>query len=188
MAINNYLKLITSEHRSQPKFISWLSAALQKVDDGMSMANSIPSIFDINNASGVQLDVIGQSVGAGRNVGIPLASGSSVLDDAHYQLLIRAKIAQNQWDGTIGQIYSLWASIFPYSTLQIIDNQNMTMQAVVTGMTDVISQELVNAGLIIPKPAGVALTIIERTNISDTAYFGSVVSGQDSITITTQHP
>src|SRR5690348_3759758 len=165
MSITKYLNLITSEHNSKPKFMSWLSAALQKVDDGMTMTNSIPSAFDINNAVGVQLDTLGQVIGQLRNIGVPLTSSSSILDDTHYRLVLQARIARNQWDGTIGQVYDIWNNAFPGSALQIIDNQDMTMQAVVTNLTDNLSTELVTAGLIIPKPMGVTLIIIADTGI-----------------------
>ncbi|WP_206922989.1 DUF2612 domain-containing protein [Alicyclobacillus suci] len=188
MAIQKYLNLITSEHQNKPKFNAWLSAALNKVDDGITAANSIPTAFDIDTAVGVQLDILGQAIGQLRDIGVPLTSASSILDDDHYRLVLKAKIARNQWDGTIGQIYDIWNGAFPNSALQIIDNQDMSMQAVVTNLTDNLSTELVTAGLIIPKPMGVTLIIIADTTISEELYFGAIVSGGDITTITTQNP
>ncbi|MCL6442080.1 MAG: DUF2612 domain-containing protein [Alicyclobacillus sp.] len=188
MAITKYLNLITSAHNQQPKFMAWLSAALQKVDDGMTLSNNIPQAFSVDEAVGPQLDVVGQLVGANRDVGVPLASGSSILDDDHYRTYIRAQIAKNQWDGTLPSLYDIWDSVFPDAQLQIIDNQNMTMQAVVNNLTDNIHTELITAGLIIPKPAGVGLSIIEQTNVTEQAYVGLIVSGSDCVTLATNTP
>lgn len=186
MSIAPYLDLITSEHREQPNYIAWLSAALNKVDDGMTVLNGMIVDFTLDNAIGAQLDVIGQIAGVNRNVGVQLSSGSSILDDTHYLLIIKAAIARNMWDGTIPSIYSLWTSIFPNSQLQIIDNQDMTMQAIVTGLDDTVSQELVSNGFIIPKPFGVELTIIEQTNITEQTYSGALVGGgYDVVQLTT---
>lgn len=189
MAITNYLNLITSEHRSQPNFTAWLSAALQKVDDGMTMTNSIPSSFDVDSAVGVQLDVLGTIVGRGRVLNFQPADGSSpVLDDTHYRLAIKAKIAQNQWDGTTPQIYDIWNALFPNDTLQIVDNQNMTMKALIGGQLDLLSIEMLAQGYIIPKPQTVGLTIIGLSNANESPYLGMLVTSSDTITISTNHP
>jgi len=188
MSITPYLDLITSEHRGKPKFTAWLTSTLTKIDDGETATNSIPNAFSVTNAIGKQLDVVGQSIGQQRDIGVPLTSSSSILDDNHYRLVLQARIARNQWDGTIGKIYDIWNSVFPTSTLQIIDNQDMTMQANVTGLTDNLDTELVTAGLIIPKPMGVTLSVIANTTINQTEYFGAFVSGIDYYNITTQAP
>ncbi|SFU71333.1 DUF2612 domain-containing protein [Alicyclobacillus macrosporangiidus] len=184
MAISKYLSLITSQHSSQPKFMAWLSAALQKVDDGMTMLSSMPSAFDLDTAVGAQLDVLGQIIGQPRNIGVPLTNSSSILDDEHYRMVLRAKIARNQWDGSIPQIYDIWDNAFPGTQLQLIDDQDMTMQAVITNLTDNMSVELVTAGLIIPKPMGVTLSIVANTVISEPVYSAALVTGWDVTTLT----
>lgn len=188
MSITPYLNLITSEHRNKPKYIAFVSSFLSKVDDGMTVSGDMSGNFDVDTAVGVQLDTIGAIVGANRDVGIQLSSGTSILDDDHYRTLIKAKIAQNQWDGTIPSIYALWSTLFPGSILQIIDNQDMTMQAIVTGLSDEVSLELITAGLIIPKPAGVTLTIIGSTSISQTRYQAGIVTGMSTEILTVPKP
>ncbi|WP_407655192.1 DUF2612 domain-containing protein [Alicyclobacillus dauci] len=46
----------------------------------------------------------GSGDGQLRDIGVALTSASSILDDDHYHLVLKAKIARNQWDGTIGQV------------------------------------------------------------------------------------
>jgi hypothetical protein len=169
--------------------MAWLSSALSIVNENMTNTNKIPSSFDVDNAVGVQLDVLGQSLGRGRVLNFQPVDGSSpVLSDETYRVALKAKIALNQWDGTIPQIYEIWQSLLPDTVLQIVDGQNMTMQALISGPLDPIATELVASGYIIPKPAGVGLTIIGVSNVSETPYVGMLVSGMDSITVSTIIP
>lgn len=188
MAISTYLSLVTSEHSQQPNFMAWLGDTLQIMQDTQTMLVGLPTAFSTQNAVGAQLDIIGQSVGANRDVGVPLASGSSILDDPHYQTYILATIAKNNWDGTTPGLYAIWNSVFPNASLQIIDNQNMTIQALVNNLVDNIDTELITAGLIIPRPAGVSLSVIEKTSITLPPYEGTVVTGIDYIYLTTATP
>ncbi len=185
MAIQPYLDLITSEHYNKPKFMAWLTAPLQLVDDTTTAANDLLTAFDINTAVGAQLDILGVSIGQARDIGVPLSGASSILDDTHYRLVLQARIARNNWDGTIPSIYEIWNNAFPSVLLQLVDNQNMTMQAVITNLTDNVSQELVTAGLIVPKPMGVELVIVANTAVGEQAYLAMVVTTSDITIITT---
>lgn len=188
MAISTYLALITSEHNNKPNFMAWLGDTLQIPDDTQTMLSSISGAFAVDTAQGAQLDVLGQIVGANRDVGVPLASGSSILDDPHYQTYIQATIAKNNWDGTVPGLYTIWNNLFPSASLQVIDNQNMSMQVVVNNLADNIDTELVTAGLIIPRPAAVSLSVVEQTTVQTGLSGGFVVSGTDAVQLTTDTP
>ncbi|GLG01589.1 hypothetical protein Alches_16290 [Alicyclobacillus hesperidum subsp. aegles] len=181
MAIEPYLSLITSEHADKPNYMAWLSAILQKVDDSISVSNSIPSAFELDTAEGAQLDILGQLIGQPRDIGVPLTNNSSILDDDHYRLVLQAKIVRNQWDGTVGEIYDIWNAAFPGTQLALVDNQDMTMTANITNLEDNLAAELVTAGLIIPRPLGVELNVMASTSITSQEYIGSVVSGYDIV-------
>ena len=85
----------------------------------------------------------------------PSNSASPVLDDTTYRIYIKAKIAQNQWDGTRSALYTLWASLFPSGKLTIADNQNMTATIFLSGGFTSIVQDLITNGYIVPRPEGV---------------------------------
>lgn len=188
-AVSTKVDLITSQHKTKPKFISWLVAALKIANENMIMTSGIPGAFDVDRAIGIQLDTLGVIIGRSRILNFQLTDGSSpILNDSHYRLALKAKIAQNQWDGTIAQIYTIWGNLFPKSTLQIIDNQNMTMSALIDGDIDEVAGELIAAGYIIPKPAGVGLTIIGLTSASSMSYMGILVSGIQIIEVSTNTP
>lgn len=187
--VEKYLNLITSQHKVQPKFTAWLTSALGIVYDGMDLAKDIPQYFDLDKAIGKQLDILGTIIGRSRVLNFQPSGGTSpVLDDDNYRLALKAKIAQNQWDGTLPQIYEIWYSLFSNASLIVVDNQNMTMSALVEGNLDPIAIELVAGGYIIPKPAGVGLTIIEVTNVSSSSCIGGLVTGMDFITVSTEIP
>ncbi len=184
MTIQDYLGLVTSEHSNKPNFMGWLTANLQMVEDNTIAAASMIGAFDVNTAIGNQLDVVGLIVGQPRNIGVPITGASSVLDDDHYRLVLKARTARNNWDGTIPSIYEIWNNAFPVEPLQLIDNQDMTMQAIITNLTDIVSQELVTAGFVIPQPIGVGLSIISVTPIAQEAYLGATITGGDIVSLT----
>jgi hypothetical protein len=185
MTISNYIDLITSQHKTKPNFIAWLSSALNMVNDNVVITNLIPTSFDVDTAIGMQLDTLGEIIGRSRTLNFQPSGGSSpTLDDVNYRIALKAKISQNQWDGTTPQIYEIWNNLFPNVTLSVVDNQNMTISVLLEGQLEAVVQEMLAAGYIVPKPVGVGLTIIEVTNISDTTYIGVLVTGIDSITIT----
>jgi len=189
MAINEYLDLLTSQYRTKPKLTQWLSKKLEKVDDSIYVLKSMNDAFDVDKAIGKQQDILGSVVGASRNLPFnPASSSTSVLEDEDFRTATKAKISRNNWDGTIPGMYDVWNASFPNANLQIVDNQDMTMQATINGPISNVAREMITAGLIIPKPTGVKLTIIESTEISEGAFIGMIVTGFDRIEISTNVP
>ncbi len=165
--IQRYLDLIISEYRDKPNFIAWLTANLSLVDGCTAAASSFVGAFDLDTAVGAQLDVLGLIVGVQRTVDFQPSGGASpVLDDDTFRLAIRARIAKNGWDGTITGIQSLWQNLFGAVPAYLIlhDNQDMTVTAIVIGLSSAIQQDLIDHGYILPKPEGVALTVGTAAN------------------------
>lgn len=146
------IELITTFNR-RPKFTSFCETSLSKIQDGML---DIASFFNVENAIGKQLDIIGEYVGLKRELNFQPTTASPVLDDDDYRTLIRASIIKNTWKGTIGEIYELWEEILPGLYLIIKDNQDMTMDMIVGGANDLI-KELIENGYFAPKPMGVKI-------------------------------
>ncbi len=189
MSITPYLDLITSQHRDKDKFIRWATVLLEKIDAAATAANSIPSAFDIENAVGVQLDTQGELIGRTRYLPFQLPDGTSpVLNDEDYRTALKAKIAQNQWDGTIPRIYELWDDLFPGAKLRITDNQDMSMKATIRGELGLQSVHLVTVGYIIPKPTGVRLDIAWESELSRVDYVGMIVTERDVVQIACEVP
>lgn len=181
-----YLNLIPSEHRLSPNFINWLIFGIQKLQDDNSSALDIINAFDLDTATGTQLDIIGSLIGISRRLDFqPRSDISSILDDVYYRLLLRARIVWNQWKGTIKELYEAWQVIFPAGNLLIMDNQDMSMDIVVSGNFSVMERELINNGLIIPKSEGVRINyiIIEENNnlpVFSYGYDNEILGGYNS--------
>lgn len=184
--IDKYTGLVTSEHRDKPLFISVLSTLLGGLVDTINAADSLPDAFDVDTAVGVQLDAIGVRVGISRVLRVPIVgiyfewdgtpevgwdagiwrgpfdptSGLTSLPDDIYRRLIRAKIAANNWDGTIPGAMEVWAIAFDGAqTIIIQDNQDMSMIVGLVG-TGLSTAELalLTGGYLPLKPAGVRVS------------------------------
>jgi hypothetical protein len=156
LPINYYLNLLSSEYWNSPKLNAFLKVMLQKFDDISFCQIQMDQIFDVDNANGVQLDAVGSIVGASRVLPFqPTGGYSPTLDDTTYRLLIKARIAQNQWDGTIDGLQSIWATLFPTGTIVIGDNQNMTATIFLTGTFSPLQLQMITNGLIVPRPQAV---------------------------------
>jgi len=178
VAIDSYVNSITSEHIDKPNFIAWLSSSLNIVEGMYLVLAAMDSNFDINNAIGVQLDVLGEIIGVSRLLTFqPLNGNNPIMDDETYKLVLRAKIAKSNWQGTTPQIYEIWNNVFHNSILlRLQDNQDMSVNAYVIGYVSQIRQDLIQQGYIIPKPEGVKLNYITPSVIPFVPYLGMIVS------------
>lgn len=174
MSINNktldyYLKLITSEYQNSPKFLQLVTNSLNKSFDIENIALVFDSDFDIDNAIGNQLEILGAILGQGRTVNFnPTDGSSSELSDDNYRNVLKAKILINQWDGVISSLLSNWKIIFPDITIIVIDNQDMTMDIIIGGTISSILKDLILNGYIVPKPQGVGINY----TFGSTPFFG----------------
>lgn len=155
----DYTKLITAEHADKPLFVAMVSLYVQHSIDNQAVLASIPALYDLDAAVGVQLDTLGVWIGFPRYVFVA-GLGTVTLDDDDYRTLLRARILRNHWDGTNAQLQVILASLFPGTgiTLFAVDNQDMTMDIFVTAGTLTPTQlALIESGLLIPRPEGVLL-------------------------------
>ncbi len=156
LPVGYYTGLLTSEYAAATNFRAWLTAVLSIANDISTCLANTSQAFDLSYAVGVQLDILGQIIGVGRTVSFQPSYGvSPILDDPTYRILLQATIANNNWDGTIGSLYPIWNNLFPGGRITIVDNQNMTANIIVTGSLTSIIQDLINNGLIVPRPQAV---------------------------------
>lgn len=183
MIVNDYLNLIPSENRNKPRFRAWLSSCLGIVKDISDCAVSMQKAFSVDDAIGQQLDIIGAFAGSLRKLPFQPVEGSRYLPDSDYRKLIRATIAQNQWDGTNETLPHLLSSSFPEMGIIIEDNQDMSVNAVVRGAFSALQLEMLNADLLLPRPAGVSMVYEVPTQIPATDVY---VQGGTMVTSTQQ--
>lgn len=197
--VSKYLNLVTSKHNQKPKFMAMLAFLAQALADCSAVAQSLIALFDIDTAVGNQLDKIGQWVGITRNISVPLTGvffswaveglgwdqgswtiGVNVdelvqLSDTAYRLLLRAKIAANNWDGTIPGAYAVWNIIFAGTGYGILiqDLEDMHMIFALTGpVPDAVTKSLFTGGYLNLKLAGVAIDKYYTPAVANAPYFG----------------
>lgn len=185
--VDQYLALLAGEHRNKPNYVATITAALQPLSDDINVMQSLIAKFDVDVAVGQQLDFIGRWVGASRDLTTPIAgvyfsfntadvgfnqgvwrgpfdpiSGIVSLPDAQYRLLIKAKILNNQWDGSKEEAYRIWDTLFPNGDyiLGINDYADLTMGMLLVsnvGPPDAVTYALFTGGYLDLKPAGVQI-------------------------------
>lgn len=196
---NNYPGLVTSEHQ-QPNFLAVISALTQGSTDNQNLLAQLSQFFDLDLAAGTQLDQVGLWVGVSRYLTIPLTgvyfafdtdgvgfdAGTwwspgnpltqlDILPDDAYRVLLRARIAANNWDGTVPSAYIIWNTLFAGSDTSVLiqDNQNMTMEFALLGpLPDAVTLALLENGYLDLKPVGVAINDYWTPSLPDTPYFG----------------
>lgn len=125
--IETYLARVTGAHSDKPKFMAMLDLCLRPMVEAQDLVASFVADFDLDQAIGAQLDVVGKWIGRSRLVETPIrdpwfrfgesarglgrgiwkdrySPGTTLtrLDDDTYRRLLRAKIVANNWDGTRG--------------------------------------------------------------------------------------
>lgn len=182
MILDDYLNLITSEYRQKPNFIAVATAGINPLLQIQTVLQSMIPKFDVDVAVGDQLDIIGEWAGISRNLAIPISGvyfswdGADAnlgwdagiwqpplaptevtsLPDDSYRILLKAKIAANQWDGTTTGAYAIWDSVFTEFTILIQDNENMSYDlAIGGGQVDSLTLALITGGYIPLKPEGI---------------------------------
>lgn len=152
--------LVPSWNRSKPKFMAFLHMILQPLEDIRALLESYLDAFDLDSAAGDQLDILGALVGADRVLPFAPYSGSRTLSDDDYRLLIRATVARNVWSGTNIQIMKDFSTLFPEFGIVMEDNQDGSINLVLSSIQSIsdLRLEMLNAGLLVPVPAGILLT------------------------------
>lgn len=181
--VADYTGVITSEHAQKPNFIAVLSALVALPLQVQALFQSMIPLFDVDEALGVQLDAVGAWVGISRKVSTPIynvyfsfdeaattgwdfgtwqpsnlpVAVTSLPDDA-YRLLIKARIAANNWDGTTEGAYTVFNSIFTRFQILIQDNYNMSYNLGVTGgVVDSLTLALLTGNYIPLRPQGIRI-------------------------------
>ena len=171
-----YLKLITSEYADKPKFNSFVETFLKQVAYLNDNYLEFDNLFNLDKATGDQLDKLGELVNVSRELPISVENIPSILTDDLYRIVIRSRIFSNFWDGTLEGLQEIVNITFPDVAYQIVDNQDMTMQVVIIYPdADPSLIALLTAGYILPKPSGVGVTYtIQEKELfgwdSDTAF------------------
>ncbi|WP_432783738.1 DUF2612 domain-containing protein [Pseudomonas corrugata] len=173
---------IYAQYNNKPKAVAWYEIARKLGGSIEAAAEAVRKSYDIDNAVGEQLSVIGRIVVAPRSFigAIPMMPGLFALTDGDefgdegamfsdltidqdgqlsdelYRLVIKAKIIKNNGDATIENILDGMNFLLPNAdVLRVTDGEDMSFSIEFYGqITNLERFALLNAGLV-PKPQAV---------------------------------
>lgn len=208
--MSKYTDLITNYHSQKPLFVDHINLITRPLTDTGNAMTALINEFDIDNAVGVQLDILGKWIGRSRVVSQPISgiyfsfdtdslgfdqgvwqgpydpdAGFTNLSDDVYRIVLKAKIAINHWNGTNDTLPAILDTALAGSglTMQIVDNQDMTISVWVFPEVDIstVSLELIAAirqGYLTVKAAGVWAGDIQTPSV-ETPSVGNKFFGFD---------
>jgi hypothetical protein len=206
--ITAYTDLVPAANQT-PNFLAALSACVQPLSDITAFLGSLNAAFDINEAVGVQLDTLGLLVGRNRSLLLPVSGiffsldtvglgldegiwqvGSQTqifaLPDAQYRSVLLMKVANNSWNGSLPDAYSILNTVFagtPYVPF-IIDGGNKTLAIGLAGIPpDALTFAILTQGFFDLRPSGYQISDYITPSVAG-PFFGldmetSLVSGFD---------
>jgi len=184
---------ILTEYSGKPKIEANLRAIITPLDDMQDTYASFLDLLSIDKAAGVNLDVLGNIVGQGRNVYLQLDTGGVFfgwdddqnalgfgessddaiggywyeedealgdevkLTDDLYRIVLKLKIMKNTFRGTLEELYTLFRSLFPNLTMQIV--RTAPMEITLNFWDWTANQKIIFQGDFLPRPLGTAYTL-----------------------------
>lgn len=187
--LTDYDALIAQQYRDSPKFRAMLALILGPIVKLQKVALGMWDAFDLDKATGVQLDIIALWVGATRKVAIPLegvwfswdetenegwdhamwwdtgdsTTGTSLLPDDLFRQVIRAKIIANSSPRTVESALAVIAAgVSDPSAVWVEDHYDMTYTLHIDRTKlPAVEVALLTAGYLPIRPAGVGQTIVK---------------------------
>ena len=185
--MSKYTELISNYHASKPLFFQHIDLSTRPLIDVNASLDNLVTAFDIDNAVGKQLDILGEWIGRTRIVSQPISgvyfswdtdglgldqgvwqgpydpdSGFTSLSDDTYRIILKAKIAINNWNGQNGTLPDILDNVLAGSgvSMQVVDNQDMSISILILPEIEFanVSLELISAikqGYLTVKAAGV---------------------------------
>ena len=185
MDINGYLNLVPDANYQKPKYMAFMEALLEQSVDMMGLLYSFVMAFDMDNASGKQLDFIGSMLGVDRILRFMPTTGSRYMNDDEYRLFLKLKVAQNAWDGTNESAREIYRSVFTgYLYINYVDNMDCTVDILVSGTPTPREAEILNSTGELLVPAGIGYTVSyvggesQQTILIATSAFAVAVDDQ----------
>lgn len=158
--IDYYADLLIIQYLGKPRAYATIQAqAKPLIMDQLPL--SVQAAYDVEEAVGVQLDILGKYIGAVRTA--LTFTGPVELTDDEFRILLKMKIVQNNSGSSLYAIQSLIDRFFP-GAVQVFDYQNMRLSYLFASTfgTVTLAEAFVRQKLL-PKPMGVQLASVIYT-------------------------
>lgn len=166
-----YADLLILQYKTQPKARATISALTDKViADGLLL--DVINGFNILTAEGKQLDVLGKYIGLSRNVKEKVGStGSIVLSDDDYRILLQLKLVCNTSYSATSQIRNALFQLFP-NDIRVFDPRNMTISyELSTRFNNLLN--VIAAEELLPFPMGLGYNVVVVPDLLELyGYYG----------------
>ena len=211
MPTNEYTDLIAGYHVGKERYTSWVFTLTEPLRIARERLAALREDFDVDTAIGAQLDAVGVRVGVSRvlpmtltdvyfalddvdGIGLDLGvwkgeydpvDGTTTLGDETYRAVIKAKIAQNHWDGTRGSLPDFLGEVLgqfgqPAKVLDLEDLDTMHVVLHLTkDTTPPIVWELFSRRIIDVTAAGVSVDLVDNNPWFGFDYQTASVKGLD---------
>lgn len=181
--MRNFDQTVISQYSNSPRLAALITSINQWIDPDANFEAFYTSIWNIDSASGIGLDIWGRIVGINRIVTLPVptpyfgweearptttgfnqapfyagppATLNYTLADESYRRAILAKAAQNITDCSIPAINQILLNLFPdRGSCYVLDGLNMTLTYVFNFVLQPFEIALVTTSGVLPKPTGV---------------------------------
>lgn len=211
MPTNEYTDLIAGYHVGKDRYTAWVFTITEPLRIARERLAALREDFDVDTAVGAQLDAVGVRVGVSRilpmtltdvyfalddtgGIGLDLGvwkgvydpvDGTTTLGDETYRAVIKAKIAQNHWDGTRGSLPDFLGEVLgqfgqPAKVLDLEDLDTMHVVLHLTkDKTPPIVWELFSRRIIDVTAAGVSVDLVDNQPWFGLDYETASVKGLD---------
>lgn len=176
---------VISQYANSPVIVAMVEALNFALDRQAALDEFYAWTWDVDQAQGFGLDIIGRRVGVSRALYVPdspflgfsqssdaVPFGSGIfygggsltpnynLTDIAYRRLILAKAALNITDCAIPSINAILMTLFPdYGNSYVRDNGDMTMTYVFGAALSKVDYAIVTQSGALPKPVGVSVDV-----------------------------
>ena len=147
---------LISQFAGLPNLAAWITAFGAQLNDVDQFFGQLFTELNIENATGAQLDGLGNILGQSRNG----------LSDTAYQTLLQARIVSYRSQGTVENLIQILLSLAAAQSVQVIEAQPAAISVVVAGEgTPALTNSDIVTAVYQAKPAGVLLTLNAATEL-----------------------
>lgn len=143
------------QYRQSTKLLAFIDSLMDRLQDIDNAALVIPTLDDIDEAGGVNLDVIGELVGQSR-----ILLNGSIVSDSAYRLLLRARITRNHAHATGPELLQILTQVFQ-ADVRLSDFGGMRIGYAIARNVTADEIAILNGGAggtILARPMGVHVT------------------------------
>ena len=161
--MNKYLDLLPGYEKDKPNLKAFLEVLQKETQGAKDLLVDIRNQFNYEQATGKQLDIIGEWLGLSRKLKYPLQGGVYELTDKDFKDMLDLRMLINKSSLTNKEIIDILAT--KYTSFLIDDSQDMTYVTIIlqSPLNEALEQLLITGNInVAPMATGVNYIIEEH--------------------------